>query len=305
MGGVVDAIKDVVDTTIELLNDTYDSIEDGVKKGIETIEAVGKTAIDTVKASTQVIYDTVIKGESFSGSVAKQIQELGKDLGDIYDSFLDDTLGIDDGKFLGIKGGVFSKLGMLTKDFTHDHGTETIGIAIIVAMIVVSIIFPPAYGVAGAAALAVFEVGITSTIALMTVYYAAYGAITLGLSIVISGIIDGSILALLGNMPMDMSGNTLTDLIFSYEKNQEFLRIAGLAATLDGTIYDRLAGGWMYDSQFAGSVYYDATTPANLNISVGGELSLTSHAINTQFGYQDITMKNLPGDDNFSVLKLA
>lgn len=283
MGGVVKAIEKVVDPVV-----------DAVKKTIEIAEDIGKISIDIVKAPTQIIYDTVIKGESFSGSVAKQIQEVGKDLGDIYNSLLDDTLGIDDGKFLGIKGGFFEKLGMLTKDFYHDHATETVGIAVIVALIVVSIIFPPAYGAAGAVALAAFEVGVTSSIALMTVYYATLTAISLGLSSIISGIIDGAILAMYPNLLNDM---------FLFEQGQESLRIAGLTAIMSGSIFDRLAGGVMYDSQFAGGVYYDASTCANLNISVGGEFALTPHAVRTQFGYQDMTMKNLPGDENFSVIK--
>lgn len=283
MGGVVKAIEKVVDPVV-----------DAVKKTIEIAEDIGKISIDIVKAPTQIIYDTVIKGESFSGSVAKQIQEVGKDLGDIYNSLLDDTLGIDDGKFLGLKGGFFEKLGMLTKDFYHDHATETVGIAVIVALIVVSIIFPPAYGAAGAVALAAFEVGVTSSIALMTVYYATLTAISLGLSSIISGIIDGAILAMYPNLLNDM---------FLFEQGQESLRIAGLTAIMSGSIFDRLAGGVMYDSQFAGGVYYDASTCANLNISVGGEFALTPHAVRTQFGYQDMTMKNLPGDENFSVIK--
>lgn len=283
MGGVVKAIEKVVDPVV-----------DAVKKTIEIAEDIGKISIDIVKAPTQIIYDTVIKGESFSGSVAKQIQEVGKDLGDIYNSLLDDTLGIDDGKFLGIKGVFFEKLGMLTKDFYHDHATETVGIAVIVALIVVSIIFPPAYGAAGAVALAAFEVGVTSSIALMTVYYATLTAISLGLSSIISGIIDGAILAMYPNLLNDM---------FLFEQGQESLRIAGLTAIMSGSIFDRLAGGVMYDSQFAGGVYYDASTCANLNISVGGEFALTPHAVRTQFGYQDMTMKNLPGDENFSVIK--
>ncbi len=284
MGGVVKAIEKVVDPIV-----------DGVKKGLEILEDVGKLSIDIVKAPTQIIYDTVIKGESFSGSVAKQIQEVGKDLGDVYNSLLDDTLGIDDGKFFGIKGSFFEKLGMLTKDFYHDHATETVGIAVIVALIVVSIIFPPAYGTAGAVALAAFEAGVTSSIALMTVYYATITAISFGVSSIISGIIDGAILAMYPNLLNDM---------FLFEQGQESLRIAGLTAIMSGSIFDRLAGGVMYDSQFAGGVYYDASTCANLNISVGGEFALTPHAVRTQFGYQDMTMKNLPGDATFSVMKM-
>jgi len=286
MGGVVDWVGDKV----------IDPIVDTAKKTVDILEDVGKIAIDITKASTQVVYDTVVRGESFSGSIAKQIQEVGSDLGDVYNSLLDDALGIDDGKFLGLKGGVFEKLGMLTKDFYHDHATETIGISIIVGLIVVSILFPPAYGTAGAVALATFEAGITSSIALTTVYYATLAAISLGVSSIISGVIDGAILAMYPS---------LLDNMFLFEQGQESLRIAGLTAIMSGSIFDKFAGGVMYDSQFAGGVYYDASTCANLNISVGGEFSLTPHAINTQFGYQDMMMKNLSGDENFSVLKLA
>ena len=86
---------------------------------------------------------------------------------------------------------------------------------------------------------------------------------------------------------------------------QETIRIASLAAILDGSIFDRMAGGWMYASQFAGDVYYDATTVGNCNISVGGEFNLTPHAVQVNFGYIDTTMKNLAGNDNFSVVSLT
>ena len=288
MGGVVKAIEKVVDPVVDVVVDV-------VKKGFEIIDDVRDLTIDFAKATTQVIYDTVIKGESFSKSVSKQIQELGEDLGKVYNSLVDDTLGIDDNKFLGIKGGFFEKMGMLTKDFYHDHATETVGISIIVAVIVISILFPPAYEVAGIVAAAAFEAGITSSIALMTVYYATLTAISLGISSLISGIIDGAILAMYPSLLND---------IFFFEQGQESLRIAGLTAIMSGSIFDRLAGGVMYDSQFAGGVYYDASTCANLNISVGGEFALTPHAVRTQFGYQDMTMKNLPGDATFSVMKM-
>lgn len=302
MGGVVKAIEKVADVvvegvkkTVDVVVDTADKIVEGVKKVADIAVDLTKLAIDTVIAPTIILYDTIVKGESFSKSVAKQLREVGSDLGDVYDSLLDDTLGIDDEKFLGIKGGIFAKLGMLTKDFYHDHATQTVGIAVIVALIVVSIIFPPAYGAAGAVTLAAFEAGITSTMALMTVYYATLGAISLGLSIIISGVIDGAVLAMYPN---------LLDNIFLFEQGQEALRIGTLTAIMSGSIFDRFAGGVMYDSQYAGGVYYDGGTCANPTISVGGEFTLTPHAINTQFGYQDTTLKDLAGSDNFSVLKI-
>ena len=300
MGGVVDtisnAVSDAVDTVSNGIKDTYDSIEDGAKKTVDILVQNIDLAIETILAPTQITYDTVIKGESFSGSISKQLQEIGRDMGDVYQLLLDDTLGIDDGKFLGIKGQFFEKLGMLTKDLYNDHATETVGIAIIVAMIVISILFPPAYGFAGTIAATAFEAGITSALALTTIYYATLTAVSLGVSTIISGVIDGAILAMYPS---------LLDSMFLFEQGQESLRIAALTAIMSGSIYDRLAGGWMYDSQFAGGMYYDASNVANLNISVGGEFALTPHAVRTQFGYQDMMMKNLPGDTGFNVLSMT
>ncbi len=283
MGGVVSAVTSVVKGVVGVF-----------EKAIEVVVDVVDVSIKTITVPTEIVFNTVIKGESFSGSVAKGISELAKDFGDVYESLFDDVLGIDDNSFFGIKGGLFSKLGMLTKDFMHDHATQTIGIGIIVALLVVTFAFPPTYGFAGSVALAAFEAGITSSIALMGIYYASIAAITLGISAISSGIIDGAVLAMYPS---------LLDNIYLFEQQQETLRIAGLAAIMNGTIYDRLAGGWMYGSQFAGDVYYDASTVGNLNISVGGEFKLTPHAINTQFGYQDSTLKDLAGSTNFSVLK--
>lgn len=288
MGGVVDAVVDVGKAAV-------DTVVDAVKKTIEIAEDIGKISIDIVKAPTQIIYDTVIKGESFSGSVAKQIQEVGKDLGDVYDSLLDDTLGIDDGKFLGLEGGIFAKLGQLTKDFYYDHATQTVAIGVIVALIVASFFFPPAGEMAATISMAAFDIGLTSTITVLnTIYFLSYGAYLLGTSLLISGIIDGAVLAMYPS---------LLDNMFFFEQSQELLRVAALTAIMSGSIFDRFAGGVMYDSQYAGGVYYDAGTCANPTISVGGEFYLSPQAINLQFGYQDTTLKNLAGDENFTVIK--
>lgn len=61
----------------------------------------------------------------------------------------------------------------------------------------------------------------------------------------------------------------------------------------------------MYASQFSGDVYYDATTVGNCNISVGGEFNLTPHAVRVNFGYIDSSLKNIAGEDNFSVVSMT
>lgn len=295
MGGVVDAIEKGAKKVGDFIEDTADTIEDGVKKGIEIIGDTVDLTASIIMAPVNIVYDTVVKGDSFSKSLANEISNISGDLRDLYRSALDDTLGIDDSKFLGIKGGLGEKLGSAIRDFTYDHASETLGIAIIVATVVASIIFPPVGTMAGSAVLAAFNAGVTSTFAMMSVYYASYAVITLGISAISSGIINGAVLGMYGG---------LLDKAYMFEKTQETLRIASLGAILDGTIFDRLAGGYMYDSQYAGGVYYDATTCANPDISVGGEFNMSPFAILSSFGFQDLTLKNLAGDDSFSILKV-
>lgn len=297
MGGIVKAVTGAIKDTVDFIGDVADKAVDAVKKTVEVATDIIDLAITTIVAPTKIIIDTVIKGESFKGSIAKQIQEMGKDLGDVYDSLLNDVLGIDDDGFLGIKGGIFSKIGQAVKDFSHDHATQTIGIGIIVAAVVVSILFPPAYGLATAVTTAAYTAGITSTFGLMAVWYTTLAVAYLGITVLTSGLIDGSVLA--------MYGRSVFDNIFMYEEAKEALRLAGLASILDGTIYDRLAGGWMYDSQFAGGVYYDAGNVANLGISVGDEFKVSPHLIGLEIGFIDNTMKNLPGDTGFNVLSMT
>lgn len=284
MGGVVNAIEKGVKTVVHAIEKTVDVVVDVVD-----------LAIKTVTLPTEIIYDTVIKGESFKKTIANGIQDLAKDMQDVYGSLVDDVLGIDDNSFLGLKGSFFSKLGMLTKDFMNDHATSTIGIGVIVGVLAISIFFPPAYSFAGAATLAAFEAGITSSIALMGVYYITLTAVSFGISSLLSGIIDGAVLG--------MYGTGLLEKISFFEEKNEMLRIGSLAAILDGSIYDRLAGGWMYDSQFAGGVYYDASNAANLGLSVGEEFNVSPQSILENFGFVDATLKDLAGSSNFSVLK--
>ncbi|WP_193209584.1 hypothetical protein [Aliarcobacter butzleri] len=286
MGGVVDAIKDAVDKVGDALDKTIEIVGDAVD-----------LAIKTITVPTEILYDTVVKGESFKKSIADGINDLAKDMGDLYESLLDDALGIDDTKFLGLKGDFFSSLGAAIKDFTHDHATSTLGIGIIIAAILVSVFFPPAYGAATAVTVAAVNIGISSTFGILAVWYGTLAIVSLGVSVIMSGLIDAAVLA--------MYGNSILENIYMYEEAKEILRLTNLAAVLDGSIYDKLAGGWLYNSQFAGNVYYDATQVANTNISVGEEMNISKHLIRTEFGYIDSTLKNLPGDTGFSVLTMT
>lgn len=258
------------------------------------VKAVVGVVKDAVKVVGKVV-DVIAKD-----IVAPAIQLAGKIAATTYDIVGNKILQINDNGFLGIKGGIFSKMGQFFQDLLHDHVTQTIGIGIIVATLVVTIFFPPAVGlttqILGAGATAMVEAGAASMF-LTGVWYATYAAISLGLSILMNGLIEGSVIA--------MYGNQIYGELMHYENIKETLRITNLVAILDGSIFDKMAGGWMYASQFAGDVYYDATTVGNCNISVGGEFNLTPHAVRVNFGYIDSSLKNIAGEDNFSVVSMT
>lgn len=303
MGGAVKAIKKAVNIS------PIDPVVKAIAKE-ENKSKVMQKLQELYEVSNRNIYNLgieepfvvardLIRGEGFNATFKNSIDNWAEALQNEYRASVDDVLGVDDGKFLGIKGGIFENLGAAVRDFSYEHATQTIGIAVIVAAIIISILIPPAYGFASGVVLVAFEAGVTSTIALMSIYYIALYAVSFGVSALLSGIIDAAILAMYGDF-----AEVILENIFFFEKGQELLRITTLTAILDGTIFDRFAGGVVYNSQFAGGIYYDASTCANLNISVGGDFSLTPHAISTQFGWIDTLMKNLPGDENFSVLKM-
>lgn len=264
--------------------------------------AVKKTIINpivnlTYKLPLGLVRDVVIRGKSFKKTLAKHINTIAQDIANTYNLVGNKWLGINDKGFLGIKGGIFSKMGQFMQDLLHDHVTQTVGIGIAVAALVVSIFFPPAYSIATAAVVASTAVTAGSVFLTMGVWYFTLAAVSLGVSFLASAIIDASIMA--------MYGSEILGSIASFEQAQEALRVTNLADVLSGTIFDKMAGGWMYASQFAGDVYYDATTVGNCNISVGGEFNLTPHAIAVNVGYVDSTAKNLAGDDYFNVVSMT
>lgn len=254
----------------------------------------------TYKLPLGLITDVVFQGESLKGTFAKHNTIIAGDLARSWSIVGNQWLGINDDGFLGIKGGIFSKIGQFLQDLLHDHVDQTLGIGIIVAVLFVSIFYPPAYSltsaVLGTEVAAMVAAG-SASMFLSGVWYITYAIISYGVSALFNTMIDGAVLS--------MYGSQIFDTLLYYEELQETIRIVNLAAILDGSIFDKMAGGWMYASQFAGDVYYDATTVGNCNISVGGQFNLTPHAVQVNIGYIDTTMKNLAGNDNFSVVSLT
>jgi len=271
MGGVVKKVTDVVKKTV-----------------INPIKNI-------IKAPIGVITD-VIRGKSLKKSIAKHTNRAIESIAEAWNIVGNHWLGINDKGFLGIKGGVFSKMGKFMQDLMHDHLHTTVGIGIAAVALLVSIVFPPAYSLATAAVVATGAVT-SNAFLILGSWYLTLGIVSLGVSFLASAVIDAAMLV--------MYGVSIFDTLNFYEEAKETLRIANLATIFDGSIFDRMAGGWMYASQFAGDVYYDAATPGNCDISVGGKFELTPHAVAINIGYVDSTLRNMAGDDYFHVVNMT
>jgi|GEM_PF-2141475 len=291
MGGVVKVVEKVTR-----------EVERASKKAVNIVDklVVRPALIPTRLART--LGKVAIQGKSFKKNFAKDIQYMAKTLANIYDIVGNKWLGINDDRFLGIKDKNLRRLGKVVKDVLHDDAVQTVGFGIVALAILVTL------PVAEFAGEFIGEfVGVTlSEVIASEMVAATAGAmadiivssvVVFGLSYLYAGLADAAVMAIYGN---DIK-NALND----YEKAQENLRLTNLNDILNGSIFDKMAGGYLYASQFAGNIYYDATTPGNCNISVGGEFNLSPHCIRTNIGYIDSTLKNLAGDDGFSVISMS
>lgn len=69
-----------------------------------------------------------------------------------------------------------------------------------------------------------------------------------------------------------------------------------------GTIFDKMAGGLLYDVKLAGNSYYDASSINNPKVSVGAGLNISKHSLRINNPYKDFEFPKLAGSDNWSVL---
>jgi hypothetical protein len=92
----------------------------------------------------------------------------------------------------------------------------------------------------------------------------------------------------------------------SSEELKEEYRLQGqyYADVSTGMIFDKMAGGRLYQSVFAGDIYFDATKGPNTNFSVGESFSLSSHSLITNAPYSEFIPKNQAGTDRFSVVSV-
>jgi hypothetical protein len=83
---------------------------------------------------------------------------------------------------------------------------------------------------------------------------------------------------------------------------QKRLRDSYYADISTGDIFNKMAGGLIYQGIFAGGEFYDATTPANTNISVGEIFSMSSFSKSINAPYNYLLPKNQAGTIGYSVV---
>ena len=276
-------------------------IGDSVKN---IVKDVVKVAIKPIEAPTKIVYDTIIEGKSFQDSLKEETSDIIKAIGDMNKTIYTDILkplGVNDNSFFGIKGWLGGKLGTVTKDIMHDDAYVSVGIIAIVAITILTWGYGSSVSLsaANAATVAAYSAGVTSTFALMTTWYATQIIIAFGIGAIASGLIDGAIFAMLG-------GITVFELLNQYNKYEEQKRVSYVSSIHDGTIFDKMAGGAIYNDIFAGGTFYDATQAPNTSCSVGELVQFGQNLIRLEFPYSNYAgeyNKNLAGDSDFSVLK--
>lgn len=270
MGGVVDFVKDVF---------------------VDPIKEI-------VDAPINIVVDT-IRGKSFTGAIEKEtadiINALAKGMQRVYTDVLE-PLGVDDEGFFIFKGGIFAKMGQFVKDTMHDHAHTTVGIAVIVATIYFAWMYAPQLMTMFGAemTLLAYEAGVAvSATALMGVYYGSMMIASFGLSAVMSGLISGSILGMYGELNYEL---------LQYEYHQEKIKLASFGAVMSGSIFDRFAGGDLYNEVQAGGELYSIDQKPPLDASVLGEFKVED--LTRDLSYPFVTHAGDQFDMQFDLLPI-
>jgi hypothetical protein len=277
-------------------------IADSVKKVVKDV--IVKPIKEVIDAPIRVVYDTLVKGKSFQDSLKKETADIIKAFGNasrtIYSEILK-PLGVDDENFFGIGGWLGDKLGTLVKDVTYDDAYQSVGIAAIVAVTILTWGYGSSFALSAAnyMTVAAYGAGVSSSFALMATWYATQIVVYFGMSALLSGIIDAAVFVMLG-------GVAVFDLINRYNMIEEQKRVSYVSSIHDGSIFDNMAGGIVYNDIFAGGTFFDATQAPNTSCSVGELPQFGQNLIRLEFPFSNYAGeydKNLAGDSNYSVLR--
>jgi hypothetical protein len=173
-------------------------IADSVKKVVKDV--IVKPIKEVIDAPIRVVYDTLVKGKSFQDSLKKETADIIKAFGNasrtIYSEILK-PLGVDDENFFGIGGWLGDKLGTLVKDVTYDDAYQSVGIAAIVAVTILTWGYGSSFALSAAnyMTVAAYGAGVSSSFALMATWYATQIVVYFGMSALLGGIVYNDIFA--------------------------------------------------------------------------------------------------------------
>jgi hypothetical protein len=261
VGKVADAVQDVTNSVIDKVVDDALGLEN-VSEGLKSINNV---IIEVFAAPGNFVDYMLWHGDNFNEAFGKSLRDIAVANQGLYTNVLDKWLGLDDSTWLGSQ----------VKDLMYDHAMDTIGTIAIVALVVVSwylggLLSGVAQYVGGLAAS--YATAATSA----AVYYAAYSVVYIGLSVGISLLYSGLLEGIFGElMTPDQLSNFIGQLSH-IEKIKEQTRMQNFTDIMDGTVFEKMAGGYIYNNTYAGGDIYAYDQKDSLDASVGGQFQASS-----------------------------
>lgn len=260
MGGVVDAISNVIKNVTEV--------------GKDLINEVTHIAIEATKFAIDIAKD-IFKGDNPLDTASEHLSDILHGISDVfksvYTNILDPYFGIDDTKFLGMKGWVGSTLGSGTKDLLYDHAKTTVMISALIGTLVVAWAYAPMLSEYLASEVALYAhttFAITNAAAMIAIFEGTSFIASLGISYLLSGAITGVV----GSAFSPLAYLPLVD---SYLLKESALNLTNFKDTLSGLNFEKMAGGLFYNEVYSGGQLYSFSQDNSLNASVGGDFNLS------------------------------
>lgn len=246
------------------------SIEDKAQSFIDKVEdlVVGEIKMSltmNVTAPAKLI-GSIVSGDSWSGA----FEEFGSDITQAHGDFLQTEylsvykpLGLDDRSWFG----------KIIKDIYYDDAYSTAAIGVIVAALVLSYVSAGTMSTWSAGAIA------GAGAAMSGVAYAAYVSavilveiiVNMGIALIIGGVINGALSHLMNPKTIQIAMQQLMRM----QEQEAKLRYQNLIDVADGTVFEKMAGGVIYNETYSGGDLYEYDQKNSLAVSVGGEFGLS------------------------------
>ncbi len=324
---VTDAVTDAVDAVTDAVTDAVDDVSDffgGEPDNIETSETVTDTYTSTASYNYDTDVTTVTVTDHLTGSTETTVTSM-----DMFGDYDIDTYSTTvDGS---LETSLHSRNVGSSYEYSYDthYHTETNTqygysaelYADTVEALGYEVDTDIAKGIEVAATVAsIAMVGLPTLQTGMAL--ASFGFGTIGYSVAALGaysVYDG-----LNNLNDIFGGSTSVNLSISFSGDGEMgdsTRVGSLVKIANTDIvktlalqnmayrdvasrgiFEKMAGGIVYQGVFAGDKFFDATTAPNTNFSVGVPYSMSLHAKRIHSPYIDFEPKNQAGNNSFSVI---